>query len=66
MRECYCRNWQIFDLNIIAHFLAKRIFDKSANFEKYSLREIDDVKTEFRRIFFLVSGDILWSLMLQV
>ena len=41
------RNWQIFDLNIIAHFLAKRIFDKSANFEKYSLREIDDVKTEF-------------------
>ena len=60
------RNWQIFDLNIIAHFLAKRIFDKSANFEKYSLREIDDVKTEFRRIFFLESGDILCSLMLQV
>ena len=60
------RNWQIFDLNIIAHFLAKRIFDKSANFEKYSLREIDDVKTEFRRIFFLVCGDILCSLMLQV
>ena len=37
------RNWQIFDLNIIAHFLAKRIFDKSANFEKYSLREIDSL-----------------------
>jgi hypothetical protein len=37
MRECHGRNWQIFDLNIIAHFLAKRIFDKSANFEKYSL-----------------------------
>ena len=43
MREWNGRNWQLFDLNIIAHFLAKRIFDKSANFEKYSLREIDSL-----------------------
>ena len=38
MREWNGRNWKLFDLNIIAHLLVKRIFEKSANFEKYSLR----------------------------
>jgi hypothetical protein len=52
MRECQCRNWQNFDLNIIAHLLAKGVLKRKANFDKYSLKE---AKIDLKRGLFWIS-----------
>jgi hypothetical protein len=57
MRECQCRNWQICDLNIIAHLSAKGFLKKVPILKNTALK-LDLFSICFRFFFrFSLSGE---------